>query len=126
VGAPRAASGQAAAASATPGLSFGPPGPGSPTGAETGGDWYMASVQQKIWMIWNQQVKAGFTKPIGVSFTIQADGTVTDVVTTQSGGVSLLDMAAKRAIFSAQPFGPLPRDYGTNRKTVQAVFQPTP
>jgi TonB family protein len=86
----------------------------------------MAAVQQKIWMIWNQQVKAGFTRPIGVSFTIQADGTVTDVVTTQSGGVSLLDMAAKRAIFSAQPFGPLPRDYGTNRKTVQAVFQPTP
>jgi len=34
-------------------------------------------------------------------------------------------MAAKRAVLNAAPFGPLPRQYGTNRKTIQAVFRPT-
>jgi len=111
--------------SATPGLEFGPPGPGVPDGTDAGGDWYLAGVQQKIWMLWNQQIKAGFTQPIGVTFTILADGSVTDVLVTQPSGATLLDMAAHRAIVNAAPFGPLPRQYGTNRKTIQAIFRPT-
>jgi len=121
--APRA-SGRAGEGAATPGLEFGPPGPGVPGGTDAGGDWYMAGVQQKIWILWNQQIKSGFTHPIGVTFTIQADGTVADVKVTQPSGASLLDMAAQRAILNAQPFGPLPREYGTDRKTIQAVFRP--
>jgi periplasmic protein TonB len=111
--------------SSTPGLAIGPPGPGVPDGTDSGGDWYLASVQQKIWMLWNQQLKSDFTQPVAVTFTILADGTVTDVETTQSSGASLLDMAAKRAIYSAGPFAPLPKSYGTNRKTIQATFKPT-
>ena len=113
------------AGSATPGLEFGPPGPGVPTGTDTGGDWYLAGVQQKIWILWNQQIKSGFNHPIGVTFTILADGSVADVDVTQPSGASLLDMAAKRAVLNAAPFGPHPRQYGTNRKTIQAVFRPT-
>jgi protein TonB len=113
------------AASATPGIEFGPAGPGVPDGSDSGGDWYLAGVQQKIWMLWNQQIKSGFNRPIGVTFTILADGKVSDVRVTQPSGVSLLDMAAKRAILNASPFGPLPRQYGTNRKTIQALFRPT-
>jgi TonB family protein len=112
-------------ASATPGLEFGPPGPGVPDGTDTGGDWYLAGVQQKIWMIWNQQIKAGFSQPIGVTFTIQPDGTVTDVRVTKPSGAALLDMAAQRAVFNAAPFGPLPREYGQNPRTIQALFRPT-
>ena len=82
-------------------------------------------MQQKIWTLWNQQIKSGFTHPIGVTFTILADGRVTDVEVTQPSGASLLDMAAQRAILNAQPFAPLPREYGTNRKTIRAVFRPT-
>jgi protein TonB len=111
-------------AGATPGLEFGPPGPGVPTGTSTGGDWYLAGVQQKIWMLWNQQIKSGFDHPVGVTFTILADGSVTDVDVTQPSGAALLDMAAKRAILNAAPFGPLPREYETNRKTIQAIFRP--
>ena len=44
----------------------------------------------------------------------------------QTGGVALLDLAAQRAVYSAAPFGPLPKNYGTNRYTIQAIFQPTP
>jgi protein TonB len=96
--------------SATPGLEFGPPGPGVPTGTDSGGDWYLAGVQQKIWMLWNQQLKAGYTQSVGVTFTIQPDGSVTGIRVTQSSGVSLLDLAAQRAVQNAAPFGPLPRE----------------
>jgi protein TonB len=114
-----------AAASQTPGLEFGPPGPGVPEGTETGGDFYLASVQQKIWVIWNQQIRSDFKTPVAIVFTILADGSVTDVKVVQSSGATLLDLAAQRAIYSAAPFGPLPKDYGTNRKTIQASFKPT-
>ena len=72
-----------------------------------------------------KQIKAGFDHPVGVTFTILADGSVADVHVTQPSGASLLDMAAQRAILNAAPFGPLPREYGTNRKTIQAIFRPT-
>ena len=110
---------------ATPGLEFGPPGPGIPTGTDSGGDWYLAGVQQKIWMTWNQQLKAGHTQSVGVTFTILPDGQVSGVRVTQPSGVSLLDMAAQRAILNAAPFGPLPRDYGQNPRTIEAIFKPT-
>jgi TonB family protein len=128
VGKPEKASAASAASSATtqtPGLEFGPPGPGVPDGTDSGGDWYLAGVQQKIWILWNQQIKSGFSQPVAVVFTILADGSVTDVSVVQSSGATLLDLAAKRAVFSAAPFGPLPKDYGTNRKTIQALFKPT-
>ena len=110
--------------SATPGLEFGPPGPGVPDGTDSGGDWYLAGVQQKIWMLWNQQIKSGFTQPVGVTFTILPDGSVTGVRVTVPSGATLLDMAAQRAILNAAPFGPLPREYGQNPRTIQALFKP--
>jgi TonB family protein len=115
----------AGTAASTPGLELGPSGPGVPNGTASGGDWYMAGVTQKIWLVWNQQIKAGFTHPVGVTFTILANGSVEDVHVSQSSGASLLDMAAQRAVLNAAPFGALPREYGTNRKTIQAIFKPT-
>ena len=85
----------------------------------------MAGVQQKIWILWNQQIQSGFNRPIGVTFTIKADGTVTGVRVSTPSGVALLDMAAQRAVLNAAPFGPLPREYGTDSKTIQALFRPT-
>jgi TonB family protein len=111
--------------SAFAGVLIGPPGPGVPDGTDAGGDWYIAGVTQKIWMIWNQQIKAGFSRPIGVTFTIQPNGTVTDVRVSQPSGAALLDMAAQRAVLNAAPFGPLPREYGGNPRTIQALFRPT-
>jgi TonB family protein len=113
------------AGSTTPGLEFGPPGPGVPDGAGSGGDWYLAGVQQKIWTVWNQQIRSGFTQPVGVTFTILPDGNVTGVRVTQPSGATLLDMAAQRAILNAAPFGPLPREYGQNPRTIQALFKPS-
>ena len=112
------------AGSATPGLEFGPPGPGVPDGTDTGGDWYLAGVQQKIWMLWNQQIKSGFSQPVGITFTILPDGNVTDVRVTQPSGARMLDMAAQRAVLNAAPFGALPRENGQNPRTIQALFKP--
>jgi len=115
--------------SETPGIGIlAPPGPGSPIGTGPEGDWYLAGVQRKIWLIWTRQFKPTFTQQITVSFTILGDGSLEDgsVRVTQPSGVSTLDLAAQRAVFSAAPFGPLPKNYGTNRITIQAVFQPTP
>ena len=118
--------GSTGTSSQTPGLEFAPPGVGSPTGVATGGDFYLASVQQRIWMIWMQQVRAEQGQAVvSVVFTILADGSVTDVEVTQSSGVTLLDLAAKRAVMSAAPFRPLPKSYGQDRYTIQANFKPT-
>ena len=114
-----------AAASATQGFSLtAPVGGGVPGGTELFGDWYMTGLQRKIWIVWAQQMRAGMPQPAIVSFTILADGSVSDVHVVQSSGVYLLDNAAQRAIISSAPFGPLPKDYGTNRITIQGVFKP--
>jgi periplasmic protein TonB len=119
------ASGDARNAAATQGFSLtAPPGAGVPGGTDPFGDWYLAAVQRKIWMLWAQQVRNGMTQPAIVSFTILANGSVADVQLAQSSGVYLLDSAAQRAILSAAPFGPLPKDYGTNRITIQGIFKP--
>jgi TonB family protein len=125
---PRATSSSSQGAGArvqTPGFEFGPPGPGVPGGTDMMGDWYLAGVQRKIWTVWMQQIKANFTQPITVQFTILADGSLDeDIRIVQTSGVPLLDLAAKRAIYNASPFGPLPKTYGTTRYTIQGVFKP--
>ena len=42
-----------------------------------------------------------------------------------AAGTLEMDRSGSGAVFSAAPFGPLPKDYGTNRKTIQALFKPT-
>jgi protein TonB len=112
-------------AGAVPGLDIeGPAGLGVPDGSDAAGDWYLAGVQRKIWMIWARQIKPNFTQPITVTLTITETGAVDDVRVVESGGVPLLDNAAQRAVYSAAPFIPLPRSYGTNRLTIRAVFRP--
>jgi protein TonB len=112
-------------AAQTPGLEFGPPGPGVPGGTDMLGDWYLAGVQRKIWMLWTQQIRPSAPQPVTISFTITADGSVTDIRVVQSSGIYLLDNAAQRAVFSAGPFGSLPKNYGTDRYTIQAIFKPS-
>jgi TonB family protein len=123
--APSGSTGTAQGTAATPGFALGaPPGAGVPGGTDPFGDWYLAGVQRKIWVLWAQQVKSRMSQPAIVSFTILASGEVTDVRLDQSSGVYVLDRAAQSAVLSAAPFGPLPRDYGTNRITIQGIFKP--
>ncbi len=126
---PKAASGGVpggtGASTKTPGVEWAPAGIGVPDGTDIASDWYLALVQQKIWSLWTQQIRTGMTQATIVEFTIQADGSVSDVKVVQSCGVPLIDLAAQRAVYSAGPFGPFPKNYGTNRITIQGVFKPT-
>ncbi len=106
------------------GIGIGPPGPGVPGGTDLLGDWYLAGVQRKIWINWSQQIRTGMTQPAVLSFTIAADGSVTTPEVVQSCGIALLDRAAQRAILTAAPFGPLPKNYGTTQYTIQGIFKP--
>jgi protein TonB len=108
----------------TPGLEFAPAGPGVPGGTDVGGDWYLAGVQRKIWMLWAQQMRASGSPSVTMKFTILADGSVTDIGIVQTSGVSAVDMAAWRAIESAAPFRALPPNYA-DRYPIQALFKPT-
>jgi periplasmic protein TonB len=123
------AAGATGANSGTPGVGIigPPPGPGSPIGNSDTGDWYLAAVQRKIWSNWTRQVKPNLSQPIRVSLTILANGSLEpdSVRVVQPSGVQLLDLAAQRAVLVAAPFSPLPKTYGTNRITIQAVFEPT-
>jgi TonB family protein len=123
--APASRTGGTGTSSEAPGLSFAPAGPGVPGGTDLNGDWYLAGVQGKIWSLWQQQIRAGSWQPFTVSFTINADGSVSDIRVVQGSGVFTLDLAAQRAISSAAPFGPLPKTYGTDHFTIQALFKPT-
>ena len=125
--APARAGGVGSGTSTDPiGIGIGPPG-GVPGGTDLLGDWYLAGVQRKIYALWVQQIRPEFQQPVAVSFTILADGSVDpgSVNVVQSSGISLIDRAAQRAVISSAPFGPLPRTYGTDRYTIQAVFRPT-
>jgi len=121
---PAAATSGTGASSSVPGLEFLPPGPGAPGGTDANGDWYLANVQRKIWLLWNQQIRTGPQLSVIVAFTILAEGNIEDVHIVQSSGVYLLDQAAQRAIYSAAPFGPLPKHYAKKRHTIHAVFKP--
>jgi protein TonB len=114
------------AGSVTPGLEFAPAGPGVPGGTDEHGDWYLAGVQRKIWMLWRQQIQAGQARAVAVRFTILRDGSVTDLRVVQKSGATLLDLAAQRAVLAAAPFGPFPSHYGMSRVTIQANFKPNP
>jgi protein TonB len=110
---------------ATPGLDImAPAGPGVPGGTDPGGDWYLAGVQRKIWVLWNQQIRSGPQRSVSIQFSILADGSVTDVRVAATSGVYLLDQAAQRAIHTAAPFTPLPEHYATDRFTITATFKP--
>jgi protein TonB len=99
------------------------PGPGVPEGTDFSGDWYLAGVQRKIWNIWMAQIRPAMPQSAIVAFVIESDGSIADVKLVQSSGTSATDFAAQRAVYSAQPFGPLPKNYGTNRISIQAVFK---
>jgi TonB family protein len=108
------------------GLSVLPDGAGVGTG-NGAGDYYIAGVQRKIWQIWLQQVKQTFPQPVIVTFTLNPDGSVplASVQITQTSGVAMLDLAARRAVQTAAPFSAFPKDYANRPITIQAEFRPS-
>jgi TonB family protein len=108
------------------GLAVLPDGGGVGAGNGTG-DYYIGGIQRKIWQIWLQQVKQTFPQPVVVTFSLNPDGSVplASVQITQTSGVAMLDLAARRAVQTAAPFSAFPKDYANRPITIQAEFRPT-
>jgi TonB family protein len=86
--------------------------------------WYLAGVQAKVWTIWASQVHPEFVTPVEVQFTILEDGSLAEPPVVAPSGNIALDLAATRAIVSAAPFAPLPKDMKTKPFTIRAHFKP--
>jgi TonB family protein len=84
----------------------------------------LAGVQAKVWAVWARQVRLASATPVEVEFSIADDGSLVGLPVATPSGNTLVDLAAVRAIVSAAPFAPLPRDMESRLLTIRALFKP--
>lgn len=58
-----------------------------------------------------------------VAFTIQKNGSVTNVKVVQPSGIQALDYSAMRAVYDAEPFAPLPPGFPRSSADVELTFE---
>lgn len=58
-----------------------------------------------------------------VTFTIQRDGSVTNVHVSQRSGIEPLDTSAQRAVLDSAPFQPLPQGFPRSQADVELRFE---
>jgi periplasmic protein TonB len=81
-------------------------------------------VRDRVSQHWNRaNVHSLPAQKCAVSFTIDRNGTVTNVQVTQPSGDYLLDTSAKRAVLDTNPLPPLPREFEHSDATVELWFQ---
>ncbi|MFZ2493320.1 MAG: energy transducer TonB [Thermoanaerobaculia bacterium] len=91
-------------------------------------DWgeYAQSMVSKIRIQWYanmpQIIRTGMKGVATIRFTIQRDGRLTDITLIESSGVPPYDFAARKAIESASPLNPLPKDFPNPSERVTAMF----
>jgi TonB family protein len=82
---------------------------------------YLNTMRQLIQRNWDsKQNVAGAAQ---VKFTIQRDGTLTDVQMEKPSGYFVLDRAALAALTTTRRLPPLPREFSEDHLTVHLVFQ---
>ena len=82
---------------------------------------YLIQMRTLIMQNWNQN--QGSTGKAQVKFTIQRDGTLTDVALEQSSGAALLDLESQRALLKTRQLPALPRDFTNPTLTVHLIFE---
>jgi TonB family protein len=82
---------------------------------------YLILMRDRIQSNWSQQVEVpGITV---VKFTIQRDGTLTDISSERTSGYSSLDLNARRAVQLTRQLPPLPKEFPNPTLTVHLNFQ---
>jgi periplasmic protein TonB len=82
---------------------------------------YLILMRDRIQSNWSQQVEVpGVTV---VKFTIQRDGTLTDISSERTSGYSSLDLNARRAVQLTRQLPPLPKEFPNPTLTVHLNFQ---
>jgi len=91
-------------------------------------DWgdYAQSMVSKIRVNWYnnmpQLIQTGLKGVVTIRFTIQRDGSITDLTILNSSGIPPYDFAAKKAIELSSPLNPLPRDFPNPSERVTCMF----
>ncbi len=99
-------------------------GPGSAFGTRFG--WYRDLLERRVaekWRTDEVDPRLQTAPPVIVTFTLNRNGSVSDVRILQGSGNYALDMSARRAISEAAPFDPLPRDFERNSAQIEFWFQ---
>lgn len=86
---------------------------------------YMARLKEKIEHIWNYPPDAaarGIYGDLRIKFTIKKDGMLGAVELERTSGHRDLDEAAMQALKDAEPFWPLPDEWGKDAMTIDGHF----
>jgi TonB family protein len=82
---------------------------------------YIAGMVSKVHQNWNsRQSSAGITT---MQFTIQRDGTLTDIRVLRSSGNQMLDFLSNRALLAVRQLPPLPAEYTNPTLVVDLQFE---
>jgi protein TonB len=85
---------------------------------------YASLIRDRIGQHWNRaNLHSSPSQVCTVTFTIQRNGSVTNVQISQPSGDYLLDTSARRAILDADPLPSLPSDFPRSEATVELNFQ---
>ena len=91
-------------------------------------DWgaYAQSMVSRIRVNWYenmpQLIRTGMKGVVTIRFTINRDGSITDVTILNSSAVPPYDFAAKKAIELSSPLNPLPKDFPNPYERVTCMF----
>ena len=85
---------------------------------------YANLIRDRIGQHWNRaDLHSSPSQICTVTFTIQRNGSVTNVQISRTSGDYLLDTSAKRAILDSDPLPPLPPEFPRSDATVELNFQ---
>ncbi|MGD0883929.1 MAG: TonB family protein [Thermodesulfovibrionales bacterium] len=86
---------------------------------------YMLRLKEKIESIWTyppDAAMAGIHGDLIISFTIKKNGMLGDIELVRTSGHRSLDEAAQQALKDAQPFWPLPKEWGKDSLPITGHF----
>ena len=87
---------------------------------------YMIRLKERIESVWKyppEAAKRGIHGEPRIKFTIKKNGLLRAIEVVETSGYNDLDEAVIRALKDAEPYPPLPDDWGTNELTVIGSFK---
>ncbi|HAM53138.1 MAG TPA: energy transducer TonB [Nitrospiraceae bacterium] len=86
---------------------------------------YMLRLKEKIESVWQyppEAAMAGIYGDLTIRFTIKKNGMLGDIELLRTSGHKNLDDAAREALKAAQPYWPLPNEWGKDNLTITGHF----